>query len=145
MIQSKDFNFSFSGLKTAVLYAVRDRVKDRIPATLTEHESIALAGEFESAVIDVIVSKTKKALMAYGAKSLIIGGGVISNTEIRASFEKLADELGIALFLPPTELATDNATMIGLVAVLQYHGHIEGLLPYTPAFNAVSAQGNLQL
>lgn len=152
MIHSKDLNFSFSGLKTAVLYAVRDRLRDKLKEKLTENntelngdEKIALAGEFEEAVIEVLISKTKKAILENGALSLLIGGGVIANTEIRKAFGKLTDELAISLFLPEKNLSTDNATMIGIVAALQYIGGKTGFDPLTPDFNNVKAEGNLVL
>lgn len=156
MIHSKDLNFSFSGLKTAVLYAVRDRLRDKLKEKPTEDnssdntqlndtEKIALAGEFEEAVIEVLISKTKKAILENGARTLLIGGGVIANTEIRKAFGELTDELAISLFLPEKNLSTDNATMIGIVAALQYIGGKKGFDPMTPDFNNVKAEGNLVL
>ncbi len=163
MLHTKDFNFSFSGLKTAVLYAVRDKVAEKNTAdvetsdainadkktTLAEVEKSALAFEFESAVIDVLAHKTKKAIESVGAQSLLIGGGVISNTAIRAAFSELCESMDVGLFLPEKDLATDNATMIGLVAVLQYMDGKKGLMPQSEnekeyaEFLALKACGNL--
>ncbi len=146
MIHTNDLNFSFSGLKTAVLYAVRDRLKENNATDLTQEEKIALASEFESAVIEVLISKTKKALLENGAHSLIIGGGVIANTAIRKAFETLTtNELDIPLYLPEKNLSTDNATMIGIVAILQYINGKTGLMPATLEFENLKAEGNLKL
>lgn len=135
MLKSPDFNFSFSGLKTAVLYAVKDRLKDRIAAH-TEHkrthqsETIAphlidieiktLAEEFENAVTDVLVYKTSRAIEETNAQTLIIGGGVIANTYIREAFKKVAHETGVSLFTPSVSLSTDNSVMIGVAGYLRW-------------------------
>lgn len=145
MIHSKDLNFSFSGLKTAVLYAIRDHLKAQGQQELSSDEKISLAGEFEEAVIDVLVAKTKKALNEYGAKSLIIGGGVIANTAIRKAFETLTTEHHVSLHVPEKNLSTDNAAMIGIVGILQYIQGVQGRIPHTQAFNDLHAEGNLSL
>lgn len=77
MIHSKDFDFSFSGLKTAVLYYIRDY------GPLTEKMKNEIAREFEDAVVDVLVSKTLKAVKTYKIKTLIVGGGVSANTYLQ--------------------------------------------------------------
>ena len=84
MIHSADFDFSFAGLKTSVLYAVK-----ALPP-LSQEQKENLACEFENAVAEVLVSKTRRALEERCAKTLILGGGVVANTYIRGSFEKLA-------------------------------------------------------
>jgi len=76
MIHSDDFAFSFAGLKTAMLYTIK-----KIPE-LTEEIKTELALEFENAVVEVLIAKTKKALIQYGAKSLVLGGGVTANKEM---------------------------------------------------------------
>jgi len=137
MINSKDLDFSFSGLKTAVLYKVKN-----IPI-LTEVIKQCIAYEFENAVAEVLVHKTKKALMEYGAKSLIIAGGVIANTHIRRSFTALEKELPeIKLYMPEMQLATDNAIMIAIAALVETH-HDETALKINP--DLIRAQGNLRL
>src|SRR3989344_4823660 len=82
MIHSNNLNVSFSGLKTAALYALRDK-------QLTEDERAAFAAEFEDSVADVFVSKTQKALKETGAKTFVIGGGVAANHYIRKRLERL--------------------------------------------------------
>ncbi|MES2470755.1 MAG: tRNA (adenosine(37)-N6)-threonylcarbamoyltransferase complex transferase subunit TsaD [Patescibacteria group bacterium] len=131
MIASKDFDFSFSGLKTSVLYALKE-----LPSPLPEASMAALCREFEDAVTDVLVSKTKKALDKHVPKSLIIGGGVIANMHIRQSFEKLAKEFGIPLLLPHNHLTGDNALMIALAG---YYSKV------ATNISDIKATGNLSL
>ena len=77
-----------------------------------------IAFEFQEAVIDVLVSKTKKAIEQFGAKTLIVGGGVIANKDIRIALKKLATELSIDFRLPEISASTDNALMIALAGYL---------------------------
>ncbi len=109
MINSKDYNFSFSGLKTAVLYRYKDRGRKHKEET---------AFHIQQAVIDVLISKTLKALKEYGAESLILGGGVTANKELRKQFKKkLKEELPkIEIFFPDPKLSTDNAVMGAVTA-----------------------------
>ena len=110
MISDATCNFSFSGLKTSVLYALKN-----IP-DLTEAERAHVAHEFENAVTEVLWKKTARALEQTGAHTLSIGGGVSANTHIRRTFTKnMADEHPeVALRIPAAALTTDNAVMIGL-------------------------------
>lgn len=109
MIDSGDLDFSFSGLKTAVMYLIKDR-------TLDEFEKMKLAQAFEDAVADVLYAKTAHALADTGAKSLLIGGGVAANTHIARVFtERLATEFPhVTLLIPDKSLTGDNAIMIGV-------------------------------
>ncbi len=112
MIDSKDFDFSFSGLKTAVLYLVKKLTKDGVQ--LTENQINGIARETEDAVTDVIITKMRKAIEAYAIETIIVGGGVIANTHIRTHLEKLAQDSSIKLLLPQTDHSTDNGLMIAL-------------------------------
>lgn len=135
MLHTKDFDFSFSGLKTAVLYLTQEL------KVLTEKDKEAIAREFEDAVTEVLVTKTKKALEHYGAQTLIIGGGVIANTHIRKAFESLVVEYPhVELFFPTLALSTDNAVMIACAGYMQH-------LTKTPHTHATPliAKGNLSL
>lgn len=115
MINTHDFDFSFSGLKTAVLYAARDYVASHNDDANTDASwKQNLAHEFEEAVTDVLVHKTESAIHHFGAQSLIVGGGVIANNYIRSRLEKLA----ASYHIPEKTLATDNATMIAFAAYL---------------------------
>lgn len=127
MIKSPDYNFSFSGIKTAVLYAVQKRLVETTRPNLSDEDRLSLAEEFENAVTEVLISKTKRALEETGAKSLIIGGGVIANTYIRSEFEKMISkdygpESGqeVKLFTPSLDLSTDNSVMIGIAGYMRF-------------------------
>ena len=114
MINSKDFDFSFSGLKTAVLYSIKDR-------KLKTQEKIALALEFENAIRDVLISKSKKAILKFKSRTFIVAGGVIANQFLRKEFEKLIKNYPkIKLLIPLKELSTDNSIMIGIAGYLKY-------------------------
>ncbi len=113
MLNSKDHDFSFSGLKTAVLYLLPKLGK------LTTSKIAAVAKEFQNAVIEVLVKKTMRAAKEYKVKILIIGGGVIANTALRAAFEQATQDSHLSLLIPHLSLTTDNATMIALAAYLQ--------------------------
>ena len=108
MIHSKNLTFSFSGLKTAVLYALREI------GTPTSEQIMDIAREFEDAVTEVLISKTTHAIEEHETHTLIIGGGVIANIHIRTAFEKLANTHSIPLYLPASGLSGDNALMIAL-------------------------------
>jgi N6-L-threonylcarbamoyladenine synthase len=109
MLDSDDFDFSFSGLKTAVRYAIHER-------TLTDADIKGLAREFEDSVTTVLLRKTRKAVERYGAQTVIIGGGVSANTFIRESFGSTFREAYpmVTVYVPPRNLSTDNSVMIAL-------------------------------
>ncbi len=112
MTNSGDFNFSFSGLKTAVLYYLKAN---------PEADKVAVAREFEDSVIETLLTKTKKALNEYRPQSLVIGGGVIANTTLRESFVKLKESYPeLNIFIPEKDLTTDNATMIAMAGYLEF-------------------------
>lgn len=117
MLHSGDFDFSFSGLKTSVLYTL----KKVIPTGETPSEQVVaeIAEAFEDAVTDVLVDKTMKAATLHGVKSLIIAGGVVANKHIRATFETATKKSGAKLFVPQSHLSTDNAVMIALCAYIR--------------------------
>jgi len=157
MITKKDCDFSFSGLKTSVLYAVRDNTKNSTigeAKELTEGDKASLCAEFEQAVTDVLISKTKRALEISGARTLIIGGGVSANNYIKDSFKRMIeDELNyVRLLVPQQSLSTDNSLMIGIAGFLQYSkGHFiaklnkEHLDWNQTEFPELRANGNLGL
>lgn len=110
MLSSKDLDFSFAGLKTAVLYLTRGL------GQLSETQKADIAREFEDAAVDVLVAKTLRALRETGAQTLLVGGGVSANRHLK---ERLATALSreypaIKLFVPSPRHATDNALMIAL-------------------------------
>lgn len=114
MLNDKNFNFSFSGLKTSALYWLRD---NKLNKKITINDFCA---SFEQAIIDVLVSKTIKAVKKYNPKTVILGGGVSANKKLRERLEKeLKLNISCPLFLSPsTKYCMDNATMI---AVACYH------------------------
>lgn len=132
MIHTPDLDFSFSGLKTAVLYKTREF--KFLDDTTTMH----IAHEFEQSVTDVILYKLKKALTQKPYKSLIISGGVIANTYLREQIEQLAKSLTVPLFLPKISDSTDNAQMIAVA------GAIESLTNPPQINPELRAQGNLE-
>lgn len=107
-----NFDFSFSGLKTAVLYYMRDHKSDE-----PEFKS-NVAASFQQAVIDVLVGKTIRAAKEIGAKSVILSGGVAANKSLRESLGKAAKSYGCRYLVPPWEYNTDNAAMVGVAAYL---------------------------
>lgn len=117
MISSKDLDFSFSGLKTAVLYAVRAAPKDP-NGSLTEDFKKGLAHEFQEAVKETLDSKLKAGIEKAGARSIIVGGGVSANHVLRKKFEETAKEFDIPIFLPSRHVSGDNALMIALAGAL---------------------------
>jgi N6-L-threonylcarbamoyladenine synthase len=116
MINSGTCDFSFSGLKTAALYALRDRGGIQ---TLSQDEIAAFSAELEEAIADVLVSKTKKALWDTRAKTFVIGGGVAANRYIREKIEAmLLEEFpDVDLRLPELSITGDNAIMIAQAAL----------------------------
>jgi len=135
MLASPDFDFSFSGLKTAVLYMVKDK-------TLTDAEKTALAREFEDAATEVLVKKTMRALEETGAETLVVGGGVSANGHIREAFEAACFTKNIRLYFPERSLATDNAIMIALAAHAKVSLHPESM---QDANDVIVADGTLSL
>jgi N6-L-threonylcarbamoyladenine synthase len=106
--------FSFSGLKTAVLYALRGP-NERLGNVQPTPAMVAdLAASFQEAVVDVLVAKTRQALVLTGLKRLGVGGGVAANARFRDRIVAMAGELGVEVFIPPLSLCTDNAAMAGI-------------------------------
>ncbi|HBM45593.1 MAG: putative tRNA threonylcarbamoyladenosine biosynthesis protein Gcp [Parcubacteria group bacterium GW2011_GWF2_38_76] len=139
MINSDDFDFSFSGLKTAVLYKAKEL------GQLTEELKKEIAYEFEQAVVDTLVSKTKKALIKFKAKSLILGGGVSANKKLRISTTEIVQKYfpETELLIPEISLSADNAGMIGVAG---YFRSIKKKPVFSlSAIKKIKAEGNLLL
>ncbi|MFA6159737.1 MAG: tRNA (adenosine(37)-N6)-threonylcarbamoyltransferase complex transferase subunit TsaD [Parcubacteria group bacterium] len=115
MINSKDFNFSFSGLKTAVLYSVKKN-----PNYKSQIENYCY--EFQQAVCDVLISKTIRAAKKYNPKTIMLAGGVSANIELRKQLgEAIKKDLpDTAYRIPETKYSIDNATMIAMAAAFRY-------------------------
>ncbi|HLF92701.1 MAG TPA: tRNA (adenosine(37)-N6)-threonylcarbamoyltransferase complex transferase subunit TsaD, partial [Planctomycetota bacterium] len=110
-------DFSFSGIKTAVLYRVRGQDAKR-PMTLSEDERRDVAAGFQEAVVDVLVEQTLKAAARTGVPRVAVGGGVACNSRLRVKLKEAAGKAGLECFFPPPRYCTDNAAMI---AGLGYH------------------------
>lgn len=124
MINSKDFNFSFSGLKTSVLYLVKGlySYSDKKPLQLTEKNIADLCASFEQAVVDVLIYKTIKAAKVLKPKTIILGGGVAANKHLRFELKRsVTDKLkNCKVVIPDIKLTTDNALMIAIAALAEY-------------------------
>lgn len=108
MLQSGDLDFSFSGIKTAV----RNEI-EKI-GQLSESHKKGIAREFEDAVTDVCIFKVKKAIEEYGIRTLVVGGGVAANTNIKEALQTLTNKTEVEFLICPPIQATDNALMIAL-------------------------------
>lgn len=106
--------FSFSGLKTAVLYTVNGQNAAKAAPPAAGQFRADVAASFQLAVIDVLAAKCKQALKRTGLNRLAVGGGVTANKALRAALEIMCAEQGAELFIPPIQLCTDNAAMAAL-------------------------------
>jgi len=133
MQHTKDFNFSLSGLKTAVLYKVQ------AIGEVTDAHKQCIAREFEQAVTDVVTTKTTRAIEAHHVHALIVGGGVIANQYLRDALASVATSFDIPVLFPSKELATDNAVMIAIA------GYVKQFDTQPTVCPEIRASGNLQL
>ncbi|MFN3485249.1 MAG: carbamoyltransferase N-terminal domain-containing protein, partial [Planctomycetota bacterium] len=120
-------NFSFSGIKTAVLYRVRGQ-DAKGEMKLTEEEKLDIAAGFQDAVVDVLVEQSLQACARTGVRRLAVGGGVASNSRLREKMKARAEGEGIEVYFPPARFCTDNAAMIaGLAYPLLRAGRVSDL------------------
>ncbi|MEK7565201.1 MAG: tRNA (adenosine(37)-N6)-threonylcarbamoyltransferase complex transferase subunit TsaD [Patescibacteria group bacterium] len=122
MLNSKNFDFSFSGLKTSVLYLINGMGATKKPLKLTAQNKADVAASFEQAVVDVLVYKTIKAVKEFKPKTFVLGGGVAANKKLRETLELKfkIDFPKIKCLLSPTKMTGDNALMIALAALAEY-------------------------
>ncbi len=126
-LREERLDFSFSGLKTAVLYTVRGQDASA-PRALPEGRTRAdVAASFQAAVVEVLVGKARQALRRTGQKRLAVGGGVAANKAIRAALETMTADEGVELFIPPMSLCTDNAAMAAQAVEKWRLGHFAPL------------------
>jgi N6-L-threonylcarbamoyladenine synthase len=109
MMHDKNYEFSFSGLKTSALYYMRDHKTANIND---------VAASFQEAAIDVLRHKATRAIKEYNAHSLLLSGGVAASRALRAALEERCKELNIQFFAPSIQYNTDNATMIAVAAYI---------------------------
>ena len=146
MMYSKNFDFSFSGLKTAVLYLIRD-LKEKhsnILQNMRIKQMIAL--EFENAVVETLIYKTKKAIEKYGIKTVIVAGGVSANKYLKKEMMKLRGKTStkrscLSVIFPNKKLSGDNAIMIGIAGYFKFLKNKKK----TAKMSKIKAEGGLRL
>ena len=117
-LQDDSYNFSFSGLKSAVINLVHN--EEQRGEKIRE---VDLAASFQSVAVEEITNKVRKAIVEKHAKNIIVAGGVAANQGLRTAISNLADEYNINLSIPPMKYCTDNATMI---AAAGYYAYLDG-------------------
>ena len=118
MLHSKDLNFSFSGLKTAVLTVVKNH-EEKIVANICEQDKADIARGFVDAIVDVLTAKCLTALKHTGLKRLVIAGGVGANQQLRAALDAAAAKKHFRVFYPELQFCTDNGAMIAFAGALR--------------------------
>lgn len=118
MLHSGDFNFSFSGLKTAVLNLV-EQTKKQSNGILSDQDKSDICLAFQEAIVEVLTKKATQALKKHGIKELVIAGGVGANLQLRNQLDYLAKRQHFNVYYPPLHLCTDNGAMIALAG--SYH------------------------
>ncbi len=160
MLNTDDFNFSFSGLKTAVLYLVKNLKEKNNWEELPLEVKQQISQEFEDVVVEVLLKKTQRAIETFGAQTLILGGGVVANSQIRQAFQSLGktsggstsrnlgrsdfSKLRLKVLMPEIEFSTDNAIMIGIAGYFQYL-KLKGQLQTAIDLKELKVDGNLGL
>ena len=145
MLKSPNFNFSFAGLKTAVLYLIKKLGK------LDEKTKSQIALEFENAAVECLVYKTQKAIEKYKVKTLIVAGGVACNKHLQREMQQITTPnpssarrggyKKIRILFPPRGLSGDNSIMIGIAGYLNYIKNKKKV----PQLMSIKATGNLRL
>ena len=111
-------NFSFSGLKTSILYFLRAQLEEN--ENFIEENKEDICASIQHSIVSILMEKLKKAAIQTGIKEIGIGGGVSANKGIRAALEQAQKDLGWKVHLPKFDYCTDNAAMIGIVGYLKY-------------------------
>lgn len=134
MLKSGDANFSYSGLKTAVLYLIRD-----LGGELTEQQKADIAASFQQAAIDVLIEKTSRTATRLDARALLLSGGVSANALLRSRLQELATDLGLPVFIPDLTWTGDNAAMIAVAGLFASQKET------TASWETVEMDANLRL
>lgn len=138
MIHEPNYDFSFSGLKTSVLYWLRKQ------SAVDEATLRNAAASFQRAVVDTLAIKTFRAAKEYGVSSVVAVGGVSANSELRSRFANEAEKLGMKFFTPRPLFSTDNAAMIAMLAALKLERELTDPLSLRTAARAPLASSNAQ-
>jgi N6-L-threonylcarbamoyladenine synthase len=142
MLHSGDLEFSFSGLKTAVLTLTKKlRATD---GTTSDDVCADIAASFQAAVVDVLTAKSLAALKQTGMKSLVVSGGVGANQSLRNKLTSEATRIGAKVFFPPMEFCTDNGAMIAFAAALRIDANPD-LLSHLDKSFSVRPRWNLEM
>ncbi len=118
MLHSKNFNFSFSGLKTAVLYLLRDLKEQGVE--INDQTKADIAASFQEAAVDVLIQKTIHAAREHNVSAIFLSGGVSANTLLRKNLKIATEKAGLLFSCPPLVYTGDNATMIALAGYFSY-------------------------
>jgi N6-L-threonylcarbamoyladenine synthase len=116
--QVSGYNYSFSGLKTSFLYLLRDRLKEN-PGFIEENKA-DLCASLQSAIIEILLNKLKKAAADLKISEIAIAGGVSANSGLRRALRELAERCCWTVHIPPVALATDNAAMVAMSGYFKY-------------------------
>lgn len=119
--QIPGFDFSFSGLKTSILYFIRDNVAAN--PNFTEENINDICASVEYRIATILLNKLKKAALHYGVKDIALAGGVSANTGLRLGTKEMCEQMGWNCFIPEMQYCTDNA---GMIAIAGYHKYLKG-------------------
>jgi N6-L-threonylcarbamoyladenine synthase len=114
----KDLNFSFSGLKTAILYFIQDKLKDN--PNFIEENLANICASVQETIVTILLRKLRKASRLHGIKEIAIAGGVSANSGLRSGIEEMAKKEGWNVYIPAFQYCTDNAGMIAMAAHFEY-------------------------
>lgn len=136
MLGPDSLDFSFSGIKTAVLYYCHGqdmKGKNKVDS-MSEQEVADIAASFQAAMIDVLVKKTKRAVNKIDAKTVLLGGGVAANNQLRTALQKLCESYKPAkkLFIAPKQYCTDNAVMVASLGYYKFKSKLFADLTVEP-------------
>jgi N6-L-threonylcarbamoyladenine synthase len=116
--QIPGLDFSFSGLKTAILYFIQKNVK--LNPNFVEENMADICASVEKRIATILLNKLKKASIEYGIKDVALAGGVSANTGLRQGLQQMAEQMGWNYFIPKMEYCTDNAAMIAITGYYKY-------------------------
>lgn len=114
----KDYDYSFSGLKTSILYTLRDKLKEN--PNYIEENIKDIACSVQKAVVDSLLKKFEKAIKDLKIKTIAVAGGVSANSELRARLQQLGNKYGCEVFIPKFSYTTDNAAMVAVAGLFKY-------------------------